>query len=329
MSTANDPPPPTPAAGADAELEAVLDMLFRGPRERFVAERNAAAQRLRTRGMAAAAARLKGLAKPSVTAWAVNQLWWTARAELEALLDASRDLVEALRTGAGPAAQTAAGQARRRALETLSITAGEVLGAAGHAAGLATLRRISTTLEALATHVALGTPEGRAGLGRLSEDLDPPGVELVMRLGAVSPGAVAEASPGSTTSPDAAPSPGRADAEAAVATAEREREAAREQVEEAARALDHATREADEVVLAAQHAVEEHRRLQVLADAARQRAEEAERVALRAQSDARREHERVEAAHEALTRRVAELERRSEALARARQRLGAKGDGRG
>lgn len=312
MATANDPAAATPEAGVDAELEAVLDALFRGPRERFVAARNAAAQRLRARGRTEAAARLRALAKPGISAWAVNQLWWTARGQMEALLDAGRRSAEAMRTGTGPAAQAAAGQARRRALETLMAAAGEILAQAGHASSAGTLRRIGTTLEALAAHAALGQ---RPPLGRLTEDLDPPGFELVVGLGAnVPPGM------GISTSPE----PGTGDAgdtEAAVAAAERERDEASEQVDRAARALDEATHAADEAVLEAQRTAQEHRQARARAEAARQLAEEAERTALRAQAEARRQQERVDAAREALTRRAAELERRSEALvARRRSR---------
>lgn len=321
MTTANDPAAATPEAAARAELEGVLDGLFRGPREQFVPERNAAVQRLRARGHKEAAARLKALARPSLSAWAVNQLWWTARAEVEALLDASRGLAEALRSGAGPAAQAAAGQVRRRALETLVGAAEDVLAAAGHATGMGTLRKVSTTLEAIATHAALGLGDAAPVIGRLTEDLEPPGFELVMGLGASGPIAAAVPVPAGEEG-TAVVGPGGSEAEAAVAAAEHERDAASVRVSEAARVLDEATRAADEAVLEAERAAAAHREAQARADAARQLADEAERVALRTQAEARRERERVEAAREGLAGRSAELERRREALVRARQRLG-------
>jgi hypothetical protein len=327
VTTANDPAAATPEAATQAELEAVLDGLFRGPRERFVSERNAAAQRLRTRGRKEAAAWLKALARPSISAWAVNQLWWTARAEVEALLDASRHLAEAIRSGAGPAAQAAAGQARRRALEALIGAASDVLAAAGQATGMGTLRKVSTTLEAVAAHAALGLGEGVPAIGRLTEDLDPPGFELVVGLGAGA-SIAASGSPAPESVVLAEPR-GSSEADAVVATAERERDAANVRVGEAARVLDEATRAADEAVLQAQQAVEAHGLAQARAEAARQLADEAERAALRAQAEARRERERVDVAREVLARSSAELERRTEALVRARQRLGVLGPGRG
>jgi hypothetical protein len=300
-------------ASAEAELEAVVDALFRGPRERFVAERNVAAQRMKALGLPEAAARLRALAKPSVSAWAVNQLWWGARPEVEALLDAGRRLGEAMRAGAGPAVQGAAGQARRRAIEALGRAACEVLESAGHAASSTTLRRITTTLEALAAHAVLG--EGPV-IGRLTEDLEPPGFDLVVGWGAAP---LAPASP--LAAEPLAEGIGHPEAEAAVATAEREHDAAHERRKEAAQALDEATRVADEAVLEAQHTAHEHQQAQARAEAARQRAEEAERAALRARADARRERERVDEAREALAGRTVELDRKSDALARARHRL--------
>ena len=153
MATANDDAVRGPR-GDGGEREVLLDALFRGPRERFVAERNAAAKRLKAAGQAEAAAALRGLPKPSVSAWAVNQLWWTARAEVDALLDAGRRQARALQSGAGPAEQAAATQAKRRALQALEEAVTTVLHQAGHVPGASTLRRISTTLEALAAHAA-------------------------------------------------------------------------------------------------------------------------------------------------------------------------------
>lgn len=326
MTTANDPAAAIPDAALRAELEAVLDGLFRGPRERFVPERNAAALRLRGQGRAEAAAVVKGLPKPSLSAWAVNQLWWTARAEVEALYDASRHLAEIM-GGSGPAAQAAAGQARRRALEALITAASDALARAGHATGAGTLRRISATLEAVATHAAIGRTDVPS-IGRLTEDLDPPGFELVMGLPA-GLGPLATPSPTLPPAPILAASSGQGEVQAAVATAERERDAAKLRASEAARALDEVRRVADEAVLAAGRAAQAHREARERAEAARQLAEEAERVALRAQAEARREQERVDAARETLEGRTAELDRRTEALVKARHRLAVLGPGRG
>ena len=60
-----------------ADLESAIDDLYQLPLEAFVAERNALATAVRKAGDRAAADRVKALAKPSATAWAVNQAWWT------------------------------------------------------------------------------------------------------------------------------------------------------------------------------------------------------------------------------------------------------------
>lgn len=297
--TSESPPP-----GTDAALAGVLEGLFRGARERFVADRNAAAQHLRATGHREAAAWLRALPKPTLSAWVVNQLWWTAPADVGALVEASRTLAGALRGGGGPAAQGAATQARRRALEGLEAKAEALLAGAGHAATPAALRRVGATLEALATHVALGTGAA-AALGRLCEDLEPPALEQLIGLGAglepEAPPAGASATEGSTSR-----------------LAERERDEAQARVDAAAAALDQARRAADDATLAAERAADEHRRAHALAESARQRADEAERAALRLGAEARRLHERVAAARDALAGHAAALEHKTAAWLRAR-----------
>ncbi|MCX4241473.1 hypothetical protein [Paraliomyxa miuraensis] len=299
------------------EHEALLDALFRGPRERFVAERNAAAKRLAAAGEKEAAAALRGLPKPGVSAWVVNQLWWTARPEVEALLDAGRRQLQALRTGAGPGAQASITQSRRRALQALEEAAVAVLQQAGHVPATGTLRKINTTLEALAAHAA---SDDGPRIGRLTADLDPPGFELLARL-------AASRAPIPATAPSPEPSAiedrARSEAEAAVVSAARAHEEARLKMEHAAAAFDQTTRDADEAELSAQHHARLHEAAVARAEAARQQADAAEREALRTRAHARRERERSETARAALTDRAAELQQHDQALLRARQRLAA------
>ncbi|MCC7125349.1 MAG: hypothetical protein IT178_10910, partial [Acidobacteria bacterium] len=58
------------------DVEAAIDALYQGPLDGFTAARNALAAALKKSGDKAGAERVKALAKPSVTAWAVNQAWW-------------------------------------------------------------------------------------------------------------------------------------------------------------------------------------------------------------------------------------------------------------
>lgn len=203
-------------------------------------------------------------------------------------------------------------------MQALEDAVTEVLQQAGHVAGMATLRRISTTLEALAAHAAF---DDGPRIGRLTEDLDPPGFELLARLAATPQGSIAPPTPAPV--PANTSDRARVEAEAAVAAAVRAHDEVRQRVEHAALSFDEATKDADEAELAAHQRARVHREAHARAEAARQHAEEAEREALRAQAHARRERERSEAARRALSDHATELQRRDEALLRARQRLAA------
>jgi hypothetical protein len=161
----------------DPEIEA----LYRLPLADFVAARDALAARRRSAGDKDAAARVKRLAKPSPAAWAVNQLHWSDPRALEPLFEATRQLRETQARGEPAALVRAATQRRREALTGLVKAAQERLEGAGHGVAPLVLRRVSATLEALA-HRASG---GEAVmLGRLAEDLEPPGVEALEAVAA-------------------------------------------------------------------------------------------------------------------------------------------------
>ncbi|MEA2589487.1 MAG: hypothetical protein QOH66_2414, partial [Actinomycetota bacterium] len=57
----------------NAETDEALDRLYAAPPDRFTAERDALAKSLKTSDKAAAAA-VKALRRPPVTAWALNQV---------------------------------------------------------------------------------------------------------------------------------------------------------------------------------------------------------------------------------------------------------------
>ena len=307
------------------DVEDVLDALFQGPRERFVTERNAAARRLAKTGRDLDAARVKALAKPSVCAWAVNQLWWLHRSAMRALLDAARHQAHALGSGAGPAEQAAAGQARRRALDALLQLVTEVLAAGGHASSTGTMRKISNTLDALAAHGI--HPEGPTP-GRLTTDLAPPGFELMSALGSGLVAAAPAPDPSGESSPEPSPDgardeaddPGRAAAEAALVAAVEQREAARQRAGQAARSLDEATTLADDAILAAQRAAQVLDEARARVQAAQQDADRAERESLRLQAQARRERQRVDDARRALEGLTQQLDQLDQAVQRAERR---------
>lgn len=132
----------------------------------FVAERKRLAAELKAAGDAAGAARLGKLARPPVSAWVVNQLWWQ---EPDAF---ARFFAVAERVKRG---EREANQTHRALLAELRERAAGLLRDAGNAASEPTLRRVATTLSAVG---ALGSfaPDPP---GALSADRDPPGFEAV------------------------------------------------------------------------------------------------------------------------------------------------------
>ncbi len=156
------------------DLEAELDRLFGLPLGEFIAERNELAKRLRQAGDRQAADRVKGLVKPNLTAWAVNQLHFRAPDELAALVAAGQGLRAAHLAGAE--AHRAAMAARREAISTLLALTSEILKDGGHRLSRTHRQRISRTLEALASQG--GEP------GRLSRDLEPAGFDALSDLAA-------------------------------------------------------------------------------------------------------------------------------------------------
>jgi hypothetical protein len=75
------------------DLDTRIDALYQGPLDGFVEARQALAKALRSEGRRDLAEQVKGLGKPSVTAWAVNQAWWHARQAFEHMLEAGKRLL--------------------------------------------------------------------------------------------------------------------------------------------------------------------------------------------------------------------------------------------
>lgn len=164
--------------------EAVVE-LFRGPHATFVAERKRLAGELKAAGDKAGASTFAKLGRPPISAWAVNQLWWLARAEFEALLDTARRMREG---------DLSATPAHREASAALRNRAAKILSEAGNAAAEATLRRIATTLSAIAAHGGFAPDPD----GALTDDRDPPGFEaagIPMSVGLVGTAPVAPLDP--------------------------------------------------------------------------------------------------------------------------------------
>ena len=158
-----------------------VDDLFKLPLTGFTAARNALAASLKEAGRAEDAAAVKSLTKPPLSAWAVNQLYWNHRKAFDQLLAAGDKLRKAQTSQLAGKGGELRGpmEALRSALTDLSKRAAALLTKAGHPATPDLTRRITTTLEALATY---GTQPGAPPAGRLTADIDPPGFEALSAL---------------------------------------------------------------------------------------------------------------------------------------------------
>ena len=130
------------------------DDLYGLPLDRFVPERGALAKALRAAGGREDAARVAGMRKPSVAAWAVNQVVRTQRRAVETLFSAGDALREAqakLLAGRGDArALRAAGERERAAVERLVDAARGLLTSHGLNLSGAVIDRVADTLHAAA-----------------------------------------------------------------------------------------------------------------------------------------------------------------------------------
>jgi hypothetical protein len=131
-----------------------LDDLYGLPLDRFVPERATLVRALRSAGEREQATTVAALRKPSVAAWAVNQLVRSQRAEMAALLragDALREAQAGVLSGAADAQDLrGAADAERRAVDDLVDTAQGLLSSSGQELSATTLERVADTLHAAA-----------------------------------------------------------------------------------------------------------------------------------------------------------------------------------
>jgi len=144
-----------------------LDRLYQLPLEEFTAARNALAK---TAGTNAGA--IRGLVKPPLAAWAVNQLYWRDRRAWDALIEASenqRRANKAVLSGRSGDVR-AAGQVHDEAVQEALKATLDILTRDGHPATDATRQAILNTLRAL---------PGDEAPGRLTKTLQPGGFEML------------------------------------------------------------------------------------------------------------------------------------------------------
>ncbi len=189
--------------------EDALAALYRAPFDTFVAERKRLAAELAPKD-SAGAARLSKVTRPPISAWAVNQLYWQDKKAFDALFKTA----ERLRDPDPSSEETAA---HRDVISTLRNHAATLLSDAGKSANESMLRRVTTTLSALA---ATGSFEPDPP-GALKGDRDPPGFDVA----GLSPGKLGKRKP---ETPRAKAKPAETKREARAAEREAKAEAAAE-----------------------------------------------------------------------------------------------------
>jgi hypothetical protein len=207
--------------------------LYGLPLERFVAQRTALSRELRAEGRRAEAAEIARLRKPSVAAWAVNQLVRTQGASVRELFGAGDRLREAHQRavsgrGDGEALRAAAEQ-ERAAVDALVSAARGLLTSDGHELSPAIVDRVSETLHAgaLEDHARDQVRDGR--------------LERELRHVGLGDPSVAGAGAATTPAPEGRRDPKRAETEQAEAgRAGRERTEERRAARERAKARESA-----------------------------------------------------------------------------------------
>jgi hypothetical protein len=226
-----------------------VDDLYGLALDRFIPERASLVRKLRSQGERERAASVGAVRKPSVAAWAVNQLVRTQRREVDALFAAGDALREAQagvlagRADAGDLRSAAA--LERDAVDALVDTARGLLSSGGHELSAVTVERVAETLHAAALDDEART---QVGEGRLVRELRHVG--LGAGLGGAAPAPPAQSTrpasgrSGTPARGGGAPAAGARDS-AAEREAARERKAAeaaqrreREEAHRQARALE-------------------------------------------------------------------------------------------
>jgi len=285
-----------------AEHDAQIDRLYGLPLDEFVHERDELAKRLRREGDGDGAKLVRGLRKPTVAAWALNQAVRRRGAETRALLEAGerlRGAHQALLTGARRADLREAMEMERDLVGQIA-TCAEVIASEAGKSGPALRERVRSTLHSAAldedTRSAIGT-------GRLVRETEAVGFGQAMPDAPAEPvRAKRDPKPAEPDSARGRPAKPRERRPSASERAAAELPAAERRLEEARDALDQARAEAAD-------AAETHERARAEAG----RAAQAEREARGAASDAERRAREAERAATKVERELARLRERASA----------------
>jgi hypothetical protein len=159
-------------------LDEAVDLVYGADLDAFVAERARVARELRDAGDGAGSEQVVKLKKPTVAAWALNQLTRRKRRDVDLLLDAGhrlRQAQEGVVGGADRASFEKAQKTQRDALRRLTQEASQLVGGASPAVR----SQISATLRAAAV-----SEEGRELLarGRFTVPLEAEGFDVFAAL---------------------------------------------------------------------------------------------------------------------------------------------------
>jgi FtsZ-binding cell division protein ZapB len=274
------------AAQRAPELDAEIASLYSLPLAEFTPARNALSARLRREGDREASERVKGLAKPTASAWAVNVLFRDETEKMDALLAAGaaarRALGESLQQGAAESLRQAI-QDERKHRDALRRRAEAVLTKAGGAPSRPIVDRVGVNLEALALNPEAAEAAERRWLDR---DLDPPGFEVMagLQLGARPERRGLHLVPSPTEKEETGKQPHAEDREQRAERERREREQAklRERIARAEEKVAHLASEVDSLSKEAGRAEKSAAEAERAAGEARRRAESARQAADRA-----------------------------------------------
>ncbi len=227
---------PDPAPTAETAAETAL---YAGPVEAFVERRTALARELRQRKDKVGAARVGRLRRPTLGAWALDQVAHGEPERIERLLavgDHLRDALDAAVRGDAHALRTAEAE-QRTAVDDVVWAAMAALADGGHAGGDTVQRRIADTLHAALVDDSVAD-DLRAG--RLVSEHEAPGFGMGLDLAAAAAAAApARPRPAESTAKAAPAAKGEPAATAKVSERQRrahEEREAKARKEEAARA---------------------------------------------------------------------------------------------
>ncbi|MCA1823032.1 MAG: hypothetical protein LC640_01945 [Frankia sp.] len=292
--------------------DSAVDALYAAPAEEFVARRDALANELRRSGDGERATAVRALRRPTVAAWAVNQLARSHGDEVGALLAAGDELRAVQRralSGLGGSELRAAAAARHEVVDALTALAQRELRVSGKPLSPTVLDAVRATLYAASADAALGE---QLQAGRLERELQSSGfggLEGLSLVATTTPARGRPAANASTTHEKPTP------AANATKTESKKLQRARERRDAAAARASELNAEADAIATEVEtlerrvtESAAEARQAQELADAAQEVADAAAAALARAtKRRARAEHDAARAA-EALAQLDAELD---------------------